>query len=156
MYCKKCGKFVGTDADFCDECAKGASPLNESETHQSASTSETAPLYQVALALQDTSVIKLGRAIASIILATVGFIFVYAGLMYAFEPTTALVCLLLGLVPNVLGLIFGIRSILNFKKTGYIKNGKRIPVLILGIYSVVMTACSFFASWMLLLLILCM
>ena len=123
MYCQKCGKFTNSDATICTECLqKEAQPTF---TYQPAGT------YQ--------SPINLGKAIAAMILSYVGFIFIYIGCILATEGILPAVCIV-GLVPTIIGLVFGCSSISNFKQTKYIRSGKRIPVLILGILSVVNAA----------------
>lgn len=153
MYCKKCGKFIGTDVDICDECKQNEVPLNVNTAYQTANPYENEAFYQLpTIVQQDTSVINLGKAIAATILATIGFIFVYAGILSILEPPVAIVCMVLGLVPAILGLIFGCQSISNFKQTAYIRSGKRIPVLILGISSVANSGNALLWSLILLLL----
>ena len=125
MYCQKCGKFTNSDATICTECLqKEAQPTF---TYQPAGT------YQ--------SPINLGKAIAAMILSYVGFIFIYIGFILATEGILPAVCIV-GFVPTIIGLVFGCSSISNFKQTKYIRSGKRIPVLILGILSVVNAASS--------------
>ena len=152
MYCKKCGKFIDSNADLCYECKQNEVPLNENTTYQSANSYANTGFYQPPIVQQDTSIINLGKAIAAMILATIGFIFIYAGLIVAWEPTAATICMVLGLVPTILGLVFGCQAISNFKQTAYIRSGKRIPVLILGILSVVNSGISLFCSLILLII----
>ena len=146
MYCKKCGKFIGTDADTCDEC-------QQKESAQASNLHENVAFYQPPTISQDTSVIALGKSIAAMILSTIGFIFAYAGILVVWEETAAIVCFLLGLVPSILGLVFGIQAISNFKKTSYLRSGKRIPLLILGISSVAEVALSLFLSFCILIIV---
>ena len=146
MYCKKCGKFIGTDADTCDEC-------QQKESAQASNLHENVAFYQPPTISQDTSVIALGKAIAAMILSTIGFIFAYAGILVIWAKAAAIICFLFGLVPSTLGLVFGIQAISNFKKTAYLHSGKRIPVLILGISSVVEAALSLFLSFIFLMIV---
>ena len=138
MYCKKCGKFIGNEADLCDECvareaanaAQGEIPTPD--VYCQPQVNEFVPQEQV----------RLGRAIAAMILADIGFIFVYIAFLLtaAVGPRYiggAVAGLLIGAIPSIFGLIFGIKSITNFKATAALRTGKRIPVLILGIMSVV-------------------
>lgn len=146
MYCKNCGKFIGTDAEVCDECRQKQEALNENET--------------VFVPPLDTSAIKLGKAIASIILATIGFVFAYAGILVATMETVASgmivaagVCLAIAIVPTILGLAFGIQAIKSFKNTSHIKSGKRIPLLILGISSTIYAGITLFICFVLAMLV---
>ena len=123
MYCQKCGKFTNSDATICTECLQ--------KEAQPTITYQPTGAYQ--------SPINLGKAIAAMILSYVGFIFIYIGFILATEGILPAVCIV-GLVPTIIGLVFGCSSISNFKQTKYIRSGKRIPVLILGILSVVNAA----------------
>ena len=119
MYCKNCGKFIGTDADICEECKQKEEAFKEEAKGETAyqpvdpfanTSSYKPPVFQ-----QDTSMINLGKAIAAIILSYVGFSFIYAGIMVIWEPAATIVCTLLGLAPTIIGFVFGIQSISNFK-----------------------------------------
>ena len=68
-------------------------------------------------------------------MSSFGFIFGLTVLEEYRDPVLVMVGLLLGLAPCIIGLVFGIKSISNFKETSYIKSGKRIPTLIMGIAS---------------------
>ena len=125
MYCQKCGKFTNSDATLCAECLQ--------KEAQPTITYQPTEVYQ--------SPINLGKAIAAMILSYVGFIFIYIGFILATEGILPAVCIF-GFVPTIIGLVFGCSSISNFKQTKYIRSGKRIPVLILGILSVVNAASS--------------
>lgn len=145
MYCKNCGKFIGTDAEICDECKQKEAQMNGTQ-FQSANPYQNTGYYQPPAVSQDTSVINLGKAIAAMVLATIGLIFIYAGILVMWEPVAAIVCMVIGLVPSILGLVFGVQAISNFKQTAYLRSGKRIPVLILGIASVVNAGISLFCA----------
>ena len=64
-------------------------------------------------------------------MSSIGFILAFA--FYYLD--LGILGLLLGLTPCIIGFAFGLKSISNFKETSYIKSGKRIPVLIMGIAS---------------------
>lgn len=149
MYCKKCGKFIGSDADLCDEC-KRAEDAARANAYQSNPYNND--YYKPPIIIQNTSAINLGKAITSIIMAMIGFVFVYAGLITIWEPDVAIVCMVIGIVPTLLGFIFGIMSIINFRQTSFIRSGKRIPLLILGISSVIESAISMFLCFMIVVL----
>ena len=134
MYCQKCGKFTNSDATLCAECLQ--------KEAQPAFTYQPAGTYQ--------SPMNLGTAIAAMILSFVGFIWAYVTYIcvltiFTLAPAdvaiiTAIVLTVLGIVPTIIGLVFGCNSISNFKQTKYIRSGKRIPLLILGISAVVEAA----------------
>ena len=152
MYCKNCGKFIGTDADICDECKQKEIPTNDNTQFQVSNPYQNTDYYQPPNVSQDTSVINLGTAIAAVILATIGLIFIYAGMLVIWEPVAAIVCMVIGLIPSILGLVFGVQAISNFKRTAYLRSGKRIPVLILGIASVINSGISLFCALIIILL----
>ena len=162
MYCKKCGKFIGTDADICDECKQKEALANENVLFQysdldqninmntDANANVNMNFTQPVNVPQNTSAINLGKAIAATILSVVGFIFMYVGILCCIgAPGVGVVLMMLGLAPSILGLIFGIQSIANFKQTSYIRSGKRIPVIILGISAVADAAISLLLSFIL-------
>ena len=104
--------------------------------------------------------IKLGKSIAAAVLSYIGCFIVYIGFMAMAElvsnggtdTSIAMAFVLIGCIPTLLGLIFGIQSIKNFKQTSMIRSGKRIPVLILGIVAVVTAAAGVLVAllaWML-------
>lgn len=159
MYCKKCGKFIGNDSDYCDECSVKETEAFEEFSEKKAE--EVSPVYDYAPISAPTyngsDEIKLGKAIAAAIWSEIGFVLIYAAIMLlgamvtTYDYTSVIVCAVLGLPMCILGLIFGIQSIKNFKATSQFRNGKRIPVLILGISSVVMAGISLFLVFILLL-----
>lgn len=137
MYCKNCGKFIGNDADLCDECLAKKEAFNAFSEGKAADVQPTE--YQPSAcggrpANDASRQIKLGKAIAAMILSEIGAMLIYIGIFML-----ARISIIIGCIPSVLGLIFGIQSIACFKATSRIKNGKRIPVLILGISSVAIT-----------------
>ena len=151
MYCKKCGKFIGNDADLCDEClAKEQAVFSE---FSEPAPETPAPVYYQESAYNAGAQIKLGKSIAAAVLSYLGFLIIYIGFMimaelasYGSDISVATAFVLIGCIPNVLGLIFGIQSIKHFKATSMIRSGKRIPVLILGISSVVMAGIGLFVA----------
>jgi hypothetical protein len=142
MYCKKCGKFIGNDSDLCDECRAKEEVFSE---FGGSTTEDTAKTYYNADAYTYTKEVSLGMPIAATILSHIGFFMVYLGVI-------SVTMFILGLVPSILGLIFGVRSIGYFKSTSAIRSGKRIPVLILGIVSVVMSGLALFIATLVLLI----
>lgn len=161
MYCKKCGKFIGTDSDLCDECSKNSNEVfsefaekkEETTTPKGATPNEYTPKANTTNPTYNTNnEINLGRAIAGAILGFVGFLISYIAVillaeLLVLDPSDvggAMVAIIFSVVPSVISLVFGIKSIANFKSTSHVKNGKRIPLLILGISSVVLAGLSLF------------
>ena len=151
MYCKKCGKFIGNEADFCDECAAKEDAVFAEFFEKK--TESTLPPFVHETVYNGGKEIRLGKAIAAMILSEIGLMLIYIGIIlmgelamveYTVEYSGAIACMLIGCIPCVLGLIFGIQSICNFKATSMVKSGKRIPVLILGILSVVSSGLGLF------------
>ena len=148
MYCKKCGKFIGNDSDLCNECR-----MREENAFGEFSTKtnpDPTPVYYQGSSYYGSNQVSLGKAIAAIVLSEIGFIFIYIGLilmaemlsygLYELESSIAL--MVIGCIPSLIGLVFGIQAIRHFKATSMIRSGKRVPLLILGIVSVVTAACS--------------
>lgn len=160
MYCKKCGKFIGNDSDYCDECSVKETEAFEEFSEKKAE--EVPPVYNYvptpAPTYNGSDEIKLGKAIAAMILSELGFWFIYFAItLWAtmvdpyYDYTSVIICVLAGLPMCIISLVFGIQCIKNFKETSHFRNGKRIPVLILGICSVVMAGISLFLVFILLL-----
>lgn len=157
MYCKKCGKFIGNDADLCDECMA----QNEIFGEFSSGKSETRTPEYPRTTTYSNNEISLGKSIAAIILSNIGFALIYLAILVMGElaayGTTDFgdvqAFMIVGGILSVLGLIFGIQSIAYFKATSMIKSGKRIPVLILGIVSVVMAGIGLFLTLIMLILL---
>ena len=164
MYCKKCGKFIGNDADLCDECmAQEETAFGEFSTQKEEPYASPAPPVSPAPTYYQTSAysegISLGKPLAAIILSDIGLAFIYIALLcigelaYYGDYGATTVLLLIGISLSIVGLILGIQSIKYFRATSMIKSGKRIPVLILGIVSVVIAGVGLFlASIMMLVL----
>lgn len=148
MYCVKCGKelkegYVGT---VCEEC-QGIQ--NEKEIPAEVKNS----LYSVNKV--NYRMFGFGKALTSTILSVFGYLFSLMGYIFALAvltvngvgnvegtPDAAVVLIIMSLPLIIIGLIFGIQSINNFK---YCKNRnypKPIPTLILGISGVVFSALS--------------
>ena len=159
MYCKKCGKFIGNDSDYCDECSVKETEAFEEFSDPNAKT--VPPVYDYvpnpAPTYNGSDEIKLGKAIAAMILSEIGFSFIYiaitilGAMVTSYDYTGVILCSVLGLPMCIISLVFGVQSIKNFKETSHFRNGKRIPVLILGICSVVMAGISLFLVFILLL-----
>ncbi|MBO7187786.1 MAG: hypothetical protein J6V68_05275 [Clostridia bacterium] len=143
MYCKKCGKFIGNDSELCDECRLKQDTIFSEFSEKK--EEDIASVYSN-VNVPSSNQISLGKSIAAIILSDIGFFLIYMGLILF--PTAAayvdfsgaIAFMIFGAIPSLLGLIFGIQSISYFRATSMIRSGKRIPVLILGISSVVMAA----------------
>ena len=154
MYCKKCGKFIGNDSDYCDECSAKETEVFEEFAGSKVETATPVQEYAPAPTYYGSTPIKLGKSIAAMVLSEVGFWFVYMAIMMASAMVTLYdyswaIWGVIGLATTILGFIFGIQSIKNFKKTSHIRSGKRIPVLILGICSVVMAGIGLFLALLL-------
>lgn len=165
MYCKKCGKFIGNDSDLCDECIvkeeEVFSEFSDEKTGKDVSPMSYQPsMYNNQTTYVADNEINLGKSIAAIILSNIGFWLIYIGIIVMGELAvysssdygSALAFMIIGCIPSVLGLIFGIQSISYFKSTSMIKSGKRIPVLILGISSVVIAGIGLFLAFIMLMI----
>lgn len=138
MYCKKCGKFIGTDEDFCYEC-KSESLMDEPVQPVAQSAQPVAqPQAQVERA--GNVMTGFGKALAGTIVGFFGFIFAVVALMFAslggFTGAFFMV-LSLSIAGGVISLIFGIQSIKVFKREKRAGNKPPVPALVLGICSTV-------------------
>ena len=138
MYCKKCGKFIDGDADICDDCYT-LDVFGDDGKEKEIQAVEVTPVGNFSLA----------KPITAIVLSNIGFYIVYFGIMLMSELLTyelysqiggAVALALVGAVPCIVGLVFGIQSIKLFKTEVTASKGKRIPTLIMGIVSVVTSA----------------
>ena len=157
MYCKKCGKFIGNESDLCDECGgkeEVFSEFSEKKAENAAPAYYQQPTYNAQPTYNVGPDIKLGKAIAATILSEIGVFLIYIAFLVmaelaaygSFEFSGVLGIMLVGCIPTGLGLGFGIQAIKNFKETSMVKSGKRIPVLILGIVSVVTAGIGLFLA----------
>ncbi len=156
MYCQNCGKFIGNDATLCDECREKS---GAAETVTQNATQAPNPANQFTYTPE--SAVSLGKAIAAMVLSNVGFLLIYIGIfvlvgLLASESDLGgmPVLFFFGFIVTLLGLIFGIQSINHFKATSMVKTGKRIPLLILGIISVVLASLGLFIGAILLIALL--
>ena len=151
MYCKKCGKFIGNDADLCDECKAQEETAFGEFSNQKEQPYTPEPTYY-STSTYNGGEVSLGKPIAAIILSHIGFFLIYIGLIvmagstYYDDYSAATVLMLIGGSISIVGLVLGIRSIAYFKATSMIKSGKRIPLLILGIISVVVAGIGLFIA----------
>lgn len=149
MYCRKCGKQIDYDADFCHECAR-------QELYESLNGTAEEKSDQTTLTASNEGSIKtgLGKAIASAILSVASIIFVMIayiaslGAIVAYEEGFDSVALtgvavnfsLLTVAAAVIALIFGIKSIICFRTEKKAGRKKPIPTLIMGISSLAVVA----------------
>ena len=192
MYCKNCGKFIGSDVELCDECAAAKraeetpnpaaetpvseetlTPPENNETPIVQNTPDPAqnngyyppaggyypPQYQqpfygyaqpgqpVYAPAAPATPVRLGGAITSMILSFFGFIFAYAALIAgAIEGEAGMGLLFFALPLSIIGVVFGAKSIGNFRATT--GAGKRIPTLILGISGLTFGILSLFFAFL--------
>ena len=155
MYCNKCGKEI-EQGTLCPECA---APVQETPAQEQPQTPYVpvptpAPTYTYSYTPPvNGRMLGFGKALASTIMATVGFFFAYFGMIIVIveaelgEFGGSMVMLMLGTPLIVLPLIFGISSIKTFNaiKT---RGVKLIPTLILGIVGLSTAAVSAFLAFM--------
>ena len=142
MYCNKCGKEI-ENGFLCEECAVIEKPCTETYDEAPVKEAEvTEPVETIASACEQNTnplpepqnrMFGFGKALASTILSTVGFIFVYIGMIFSMvEPGAGLPLILLSMPLVIIPLIFGILSIKVFMERKA-TCAKPIPTLILGI-----------------------
>ncbi len=169
MYCKKCGKFICTDDDYCSDCvpkqAPEAVPVVE-PTHVAEPIAE--PIYtpcEPAKPQRQGRVMDgFGAALTSTILGIYSFSFGYVaylfmtlngvmGSIFGGDEVSGIaikaVCAIYILIAVGLGipaLVMGIKSIKLFRSAVKNKRVKPIPALILGIYGTVMSGSGLLVS----------
>ena len=140
MYCKGCGKFIGNDSDLCDECLVKKDDFSELFSANNQPNSNFVANVNNEISLKD--------AIVAIVLSNVGFELIFVAIMLMgqmlFTPT--IIVAVIGIVPSVFGLIWGIKTIRYYKSTANVKSKKRIPLLILGIASVALSGLGLFLA----------
>ncbi len=164
MYCSKCGKEIDYDALVCCECM---------QAEQQAALAE-APAEEPILTCGNTRKRGFGVALAAVILSFVSAMCaaaVYLGTVFdaylkilrdyfggdvMMTSVGMAVFSVLVVVPGVLAVIFGIRSIKTFKSTPH-GHPKPIATLIMGIYAIgesvsalymFLTSLSLFSMWL--------
>lgn len=154
MYCRKCGKYIGTDDNYCKDCLKYIdSPFNEFENENQNDLQNT-PLTSTPLAEELPIAKKEGSRKTGLKLAIFAFILAYASAifisimdvvcqgyletgLYEVVTTNFFITIGAGLVPAIVGLIFGIMSIVCFKNEKKLNRLLPIATLVLGILAVV-------------------
>lgn len=183
MYCRKCGKQIDYDAEFCHECSEveahfGAEAPKANEPQQAQTAQQTpysqmppawqaqAQFQQQAQAQKGSVMTGFGKALASTIMSYIGFIFsflAFGGFAEAIDygdesmlgASVVLFMITLGLC--IPALIMGIQSIKTFSRAK--KNGEKkpVPALVLGICGVVFSGFGLLivllTSWLFLMLI---
>ena len=150
MYCNQCGKEIES-GDLCYECAQAVERQSSEEISTvPAETESVAPAYtytesdsavyaysdHTSLPDPQNRMFGFGKALASTILAWVGFIFAYAGLIAGIvEPSAGLVLVFLALPLIIVPFVLGLSSIRLFKARSR-TCAKPIPTLVLGIVGV--------------------
>lgn len=109
MCCKKCGKFIGINAELCMDCQRQE-------------------ITAEASIVQPPVKIKLGRAIFAAIIGEFAAGFVSVGV-----PEAGII----GMIIALIGLVLGVLSISHYNKTSSARSGARIPLLVFGIIAVV-------------------
>ena len=145
MYCKKCGKFIGTDEDLCYEC-KSAELMEEQPV---APAPQPQPVYaqpqpqaqpQPKTECAGSVMTGFDKALAGAIIGEVAIIIaaIALGMGTAGGFTGAFfVVWSIAIAGGVLSLVFGIQSIKTFKREKRAGRKPPIPALVLGIVSVV-------------------
>ena len=158
MYCRKCGKWIEGDNEFCADC-------QETEIFFS-SEAEKEPVKATTVASQLPGSRKTGmtKALIGAIFGAVGYLLAMIGLglisgaleeidefSYSYNSVETLLkdihlygftvfCAIVPLLLFVPGLVLGIMSISCFKKEKNAGRVKPIPTLVLGIVGVVLGA----------------
>ncbi|MBQ7879667.1 MAG: hypothetical protein IJ317_03355 [Clostridia bacterium] len=144
MYCKQCGKFIGTDEDLCYDCKSAQRmeqrPVEPTPQPQQAYAQPAQPQAERAGSVMT----GFGKALAGSIVSVVSFVFLLMGLIHSAVGYAASAFLVwgMGVAGGVVSLIFGIQSIKCFKRESAADRKKPIPALVLGIETTVCAAIS--------------
>ena len=150
MYCKKCGKFIETDAELCADCMAKEQANNQQDYYFEPQPAPAQP------APAQSGVPGLGKAITSAILGTVGFYFIYFALILGLELASVMsvgvvvVFMLISIALGIISLIFGIQSIKTFVREKNSGRRKPIATLILGICGLSFGALTLFVAFIIL------
>ncbi len=158
MYCKKCGKFIETESDYCNDCAPKEAPVETVVVEESAVETVAEPVCVPAEPVQPKKEGKVmdgfGPALASTILGNIAYVCAYvAYLLYSMDgvmsvntygPTIAMIVFgviftIVAIALVIPALVMGIKSINLFRYAVANKRVKPIPALILGIDATVVS-----------------
>ena len=140
MYCKKCGKFIGTDEDLCYEC-KSVDLMDEKPaqpTPQFQPAYAPQPKLQPQVEREGSVMTGFGKALAGTIVGFFAFIFsIVALIVGAGTGFTGgfFVVWSIAVAGGVISLVFGIQSIKVFKREKRAGRKPPVPALVLGIVS---------------------
>ncbi len=135
MYCRKCGKFIDYDAEYCIECR---------QVEEQARQANVVPPVQPTYPIDNGSVTTgLGKAIASATLSFFGYVFSLLAFIFCIAYVSgglsvggATVFLTIALGFSITALIFGIQSVKVFVNEKNAGRKKPIPALVLGIFGI--------------------
>ncbi len=155
MYCRRCGKEIDYDAEYCIECSnmarEKAQPVEE--TYYQEPQQETyyqAQSYDYTTqkpANTPSRTAGLGKGITGAIFAFISLIIVALAIeLLLYDDSTALVLAILGIGFSIPALACGRGAISVFKLACRNNHPKPIATLICGIFGVAMGATSLFCS----------
>lgn len=170
MYCKKCGKFIYNDDDYCSDCAPteapAAAPIVEAPTPEP--IIESAPIAEpVCTPVEPSKTQRQGRvmdgfgpALTSVILSSqvatplavaayflsVLFLASEDRIQYVVASIICAVYIVIAIALAIPSLVMGIKSIKLFKSAAANGRVKPIPALILGICGTVFGASALYMS----------
>ena len=149
MYCKKCGKFIETESDYCNDCSPKEVPIETVAVEGSVAEPVCIPAEPVKPERQGRVMDGFGPALTSVILggevaaplATAAYMLLLMGsMMRAFGDASGIalkaVCIIYVIIAIGFGipsLVMGIKSIKLFRSAADNNRVKPIPALILGI-----------------------
>ncbi len=168
MYCKKCGKFIYSDDDYCSDCAPKEAPVNTPAVDVSApepvvvaepvAQPDYTPAEPTKPKREGRVMDGFGPAITGVILSIISFSLAYVaflfltmnGIMGMFDEDISgmaleIICIIyiiIALGMAIPSLIMGIKSIRLFRSAIANKRVKPIPAFILGIYGTIMSGLS--------------
>lgn len=147
MYCTKCGKWTGDNATLCKDCQAAADMAAATARAAQEAPPFTGDLNAllrsgaIAPADPENKMFGFGRALASTIVGTIGFIVSYMAMIIGiFNEETGIALVIIGAVLGMIALVDGVVSIAIFRARCALKCSKPVATLVLGIVGLVSAA----------------
>ena len=146
MYCRKCGKEIDYEAEYCKECQKTNAyyekmaegiELTDVVTYEAALKQE----QEEELAAKGSRMEGFWIALSSVIVGCVAYILLIVSVSYlALEATAGTTLMLMTLGACIYSLVMGIRSVKCFNAQKEAGKVKPVATLVLGIVGIVIGA----------------
>ncbi len=128
MYCKKCGVYIGTDDDYCPNCAE---KLDSDTDRKLPDITTLSPEYDEAIEPVITKTFGLAKAIMACAFGLVALIVISSSVLNAYNGYVALD----GFDPNVIAKELALDNALNALLTSFWQLSTAIPLAIISLVS---------------------